>query len=689
MMKRLLFILLIAVPAAMQAQTFTGTSGAITNNGVPTYFTTNVSGLPAAMNGSFGVEEVCINISHTHVADLVIHIIAPDWTSVELTSANGGAGADYNNTCFNNTAASPIQNGTAPFSGAFRPEGFLGRLHEGTNPNGMWRLSVLDLYGGPDAGTVISWSIRFGTNPAQPVNFTSSNLPIIRINTNNQAIQDEPKIMVDMGVIDNGTSVRNNLNDPANNYNGKAEIEIRGSSSQAFEKKSYTFKTVNAMGNELDISLLGMPADHEWVLHAPYSDKSLMRNFMTYSLSNSMGKWAARGKFVELVINNHYEGVYVLFEAITRGSDRVDIAKLGEFDNAGDDVTGGYILKIDRRNGTNTAGWWSSIASTSPSDTVFFQYHYPEGDRITPQQASYIQNYMRDFEQAMMSPNYTDPVNGYKKYIDLQSFVDYFIITELSKNVDGYRLSTYMYKDKDSKGGKLHIGPVWDYDIAWANADYAYATDPSGWQWQAYDVTFPMPVWWNRMVQDPAFMDAVKCRWLQLRMYSVDPTIMGNFIDQTAATLNESQARNFTMWPTIGAVVWPNPTPVPTSYQGEVDALKNWISSRVTWLDNNLPGSCPVLPTGIEEVSAENDLTVYPNPFNGSAVLEYTIAQSSDVRISLYDITGREINTLVNERKDKGKYVLTINGSMLAPGMYFYQLTAGDVIKTCKVILNK
>lgn len=692
MRKRLLSLISILVPAAgiLQAQTFTGGGGLITNDMVPTYFPVTVSGLPSSMNGNFGVEEICINISHTRVDDLNIRLVAPDWTRVELSSGNGGTGADYSNTCFNHSATVSITAGSAPFTGVFRPEGFLGRLHEGQDPNGTWKLSVQDVYTGPNSGSVISWSIRFGTNVAQPINFSSSDLPIIRINTNSQAIPNEPKVMVDMGIIYNGPSVRNNVTDPANEYNGKAMIEVRGSSSQQFDKKSYSFKTVNLMGNELDVSLLGMPAENEWVLHAPYSDKSLMRNYLTYNLSNTMGRWAARGRYVELMINGQYEGVYVLMEAITRSPYRVNIAKLTINDNAGDSLTGGYIIKIDRRNGSNIDGWYSSIPSTSPSDTVFYQYHYPEGDRITQQQKAYIQNYVRDFEQALMAPNFMDPVNGYRKYIDMDSFVDYFIITELTKNVDGYRLSTYLYKDKDSKGGKLALGPVWDYDIAYGNADYAMASDPSGWQYTAYDTQFPMPRWWNQMMQDTAFVNRVKCRWLQLRLWAIDPGVMDDIIDQTAAMLNESQTRNFTVWPTLGTVVWPNPSPVPATYQGEVDALKNFIASRVNWIDNNITGHCPQVTIGIEEeIAASDELHVYPNPFTGSAILKYSVSEASDITISLYDIMGREINPLIKERKDAGTYELMVDGTSLGSGMYFYRLTAGEKVKTCKVILQK
>lgn len=376
-------------------------------------------------------------------------------------------------------------------------------------------------------------------------------------------------------------------------------------------------------------------------------------------------------------------------ESIKRGNDRVDISKLTETDNAGDMLTGGYIIKIDKRNGTNIDGWYSSIASTSPSDTVFYQYHYPEEDRITSQQKVYIQNFMATFEQAIMSPNYMDPVNGYRQYIDIESFVDFFILNEISKNVDGYRISTYMYKDRDSKGGKLTMGPIWDYDIAFGNADYGNATDPTGWQYTAYDINFPMPVWWERILQDTAFTTRLKCRWEQLRSTVLELSSMNAFIDQAAATLSESQARNYTMWPTLGIVVWPNPSPVPTTYQDEVDALKNWNTNRIAWLDQNMPGTCNgvyLATTGYQ--IPNNELQIYPNPFSSSAVLRFSITEESEVKITLHDITGRTVSNILHEHKPSGSYEIQVNGSNLSSGIYFYRLQTSSGTRVCKVVLQ-
>ena len=171
-------------------------------------------------------------------------------------------------------------------------------------------------------------STSSGNNNLNVVSFTSSNLPIVVINTHGQQIPDDYKIIADMGIIYNGEGVRNNLTDPFNNYNGKIGIEIRGSSSQMFPKKQYAVETKDANGNDLDVSLLGFPPEEDWILYAPYNDKSLIRDVLVYKLANDMGRYASRSKFCELVLNGEYMGIYVLFEKIKRDANRVNIKKM-------------------------------------------------------------------------------------------------------------------------------------------------------------------------------------------------------------------------------------------------------------------------------------------------------------------------------------------------------------------------
>ena len=229
-----------------------------------------------------------------------------------------------------------------------------------------------------------------------------SKLPIIFINTNGQEIPDEDRIVVDMGIIYNGEGNLNYVDDPFNNYNGKVSIEIRGSTSQCYPKKSYSFETQDEDGNNSNVSLIDLPTENDWVLYAPYSDKSLMRNVITYDLSNEFGHYAPRTKFCELVLNNEYVGIYVLIEKIKRDENRVNISKLKENDTIGDDLTGGYIIKIDAFTGGGR-GWGSEY-----SNSLNYQYHYPKYDKILPVQKEYIQDFIYQFETVMFGDNYND-----------------------------------------------------------------------------------------------------------------------------------------------------------------------------------------------------------------------------------------------------------------------------------------
>ncbi len=221
---------------------------------------------------------------------------------------------------------------------------------------------------------VLLWLIVLFCGNLHAQTFTASNLPIIVINTNGQAIVDESKITADMGIINNAPGVRNKLTDPFSDYVGKIGIEFRGSTSQSFPKTPYGIETRDAIGTGIDAALLGLPPKDDWILFAPYNDKSLMRDALAYHLGRSIGRYASRAKYFELVINGQYEGIYILLEKIKRAKSRVDIAKLDPIEISGDDVTGGYIMKIDKATGSGGDGWSSSIppANRNGNQTIFF-----------------------------------------------------------------------------------------------------------------------------------------------------------------------------------------------------------------------------------------------------------------------------------------------------------------------------
>jgi subtilisin-like proprotein convertase family protein len=439
-MRKIFTILGLLLTLFVRSQTFTGTGGAILDNGLDTYYTLNVSGLsPTTLDSTFGLEQVCFNITHPNVSELYIYLQSPSGTFVNLTLGSSSAGADFVNTCVNSQNASSITLASSPYTGTFKPVGYLGRFNTGQVGNGNWTLIVHDGFPNGTSGTLASWSLQFGNAPSHQVPFTASGFPIVKITTS-QPITDN-KSIVDMGIIDNGASA-NHPGDAFNAYNAKAQIHLHGSSTKNFEKKAFALETQDASGAKLITSLLGMPAESDWMLIASYIDKSLLRIPMTYDVYRRMGHYAPRFRYVELMINNEYQGVYTFMEKVKRDSNRVHVQTMTTASNNFPEVSGGYILKIDR---TDAPGWSSLLPGASAAGTHFYyNYVYPKDGDITPQQQAYIKSYVDSFETVMNSTNYADPVNGYSKYIGVNTFIDLFIMKELSKNVDEYSLRTYL-----------------------------------------------------------------------------------------------------------------------------------------------------------------------------------------------------------------------------------------------------
>jgi hypothetical protein len=514
----------------------------------------------------------------------------------------------------------------------------------------------------------------------QVVPFTSSNLPIVVINTNGATIVDDPKITADMGIIDNGPD-RNNLTDPYNGYEGKIGIEIRGSSSQMFPKKQYGIELWDALGEGQDASLLGLPEEEDWILFAPYNDKSLMRDAMAYKLARDMGQYAPRTRFCELVLNDVYQGIYVLIEKIKRDNNRVDIAKLDPDEVSGDDLTGGYIIKIDKFTGGGGDGWQSDFPPPHGlGQEVFFQYEYPDAEDIVEGQRVYIESVVKQFEQVLASSAFAHPQNGYSQYIDVNSFVDYFLMQEVTKNVDGYRLSTFFYKQKDSDGGKIVMGPIWDFNLGFGNADYCTSGSPTGFVLEFNEICssdyWLIPFWWERLLQDNTFRMAVAARWATLRTSSLSTETIHAYIDSVASVLNEeSQQRNFQAWDVLGAYIWPNYY-VGDSFGEEVDWLKEWIEDRMVWLDENLPSLITAAEKGTPPAPS---VMVYPNPLAGEGTLSYNVDGPGTVNLRVFNSVGSQVLSLSDSHGEAGNFEMKL-GALGAPGLYYYVLRHGELV---------
>lgn len=426
--------------------------------------------------------------------------------------------------------------------------------------------------------------------PDLPCTGLESDLPLVLIDTNGQPIPDEPKIDAEVWVIDNGPGQRNCIDDPAT-LESSIGIETRGSTSQQYPKKSFGVETRDELGNDMDVSVFGMPSESDWVLYAPYPDKTMIRNALTFHLHTQMGHYSSRTQYVELVLDGQYWGVYVWMERIKRDVGRVAISDLDPTDLAGDALTGGYILKVDKLTGDVGYNWVSPY-----SNEVTIQVHYPKVDQIAPAQAQYIQAAVTGFEDALAGPNFADPLLGYPAWIDVQSFMDFMILQELGRTVDGYRSSSFFYKDRDSIDGHFVAAPMWDFNLSYGNANYCEAFSTTGYQYDFDEVCGPqftveVPFWWTRLLEDPAFANSLRCRWNELREGVLADEAIGMFVAAKADELAEAQVRNFQRWPILGQYV-PWNAFVGRTYEEEVAYLLEWIGDRSLWLDANFAGAC-------------------------------------------------------------------------------------------------
>jgi hypothetical protein len=525
--------------------------------------------------------------------------------------------------------------------------------------------------------------------PASRVQAFQSQLPILSIDTRGKNIRDDIKQEAGFGIIYKGPGQVNSSADPWNHFKGDIYIELRGSSSNYYSpKKSYGFKIVDQLNMDMDTSILGLPSEHSFVLHAAYFDKTLMRNMLAYKIYGHFGHYSPRTRYVELVINGQYQGVYLLVEKIKRDDSRVDIAKLTKTDISGVDVTGGYIVKIDRKTGNGADGWFSSYKK-DPSDSLpaYFQFDYPEYDSLMQQQKDYIKNYIDSFETVMVGPDYKDELKGYRRYIDPVSFVDKLIINELSKNIDGYRLSEYLYKEKltKRKKGLLFNGPAWDYDIAFGNANFGNATDPYRWQYLEREGAFYSPVWWRKFMKDEYFKDLLYCRYTSFRKTVLDTAFLFQHIDSVAKALKDPVARNYTQWPILGQPTKYSPQPVPADYAGEIAVLKSWLKKRIKWMDENILGVCnqpPILAVTESQLEGQ----VYPNPFGEELRMEVALPGAGPVVIDIYNTVGANIFHEENRGAQAGLITRNLQLKGLPAGVYFVRVTQNQGIWSQKIV---
>ncbi len=374
-------------------------------------------------------------------------------------------------------------------------------------------------------------------------------------------------------------------------------IRIRGNSTANYAKKSFSIELWDEpRKDEKGARVLDMPEDADWVLRACYVDKTCLRDAVAYTFGRTLGRWNPRFRFVEVVLNGDYIGLYTMIEKIKLDKQRVPLPYPAADATMGD-LTGGYIVKRDGPGDGMASVWTSRLGNT-------YTLHVPNERKITPAQKNYLVTHFDGWESAMQAPDYRDPVKGYRKWIDVSSFTDFIIITELAKGVDSYRRSAYLYKEPDQLGGRLYAGPFWDFDLAFGNAfsnqfpvpmDNTAFMRPDGLMYEFFrQAARPhnMASWWYQLLGDPTFTHDLKCRLLELRRGPLSMAVLNAQIDGWVKLIAAAEKRDHTRWPVLGKWIWGEGS-IGGTYDEEVLFLRRFLDTRLTWLDANLPGTCP------------------------------------------------------------------------------------------------
>ena len=434
-----------------------------------------------------------------------------------------------------------------------------------------------------------------------------SDTPIAQldINTRGLEIPKDPKIMSTLRVFIN-EELR--LEQPMGIESiGIGEIE-QG------PKFSYGLESWTANGLDMDVSILSMPEEEDWILYGPYNDKTLIRHALMVDLTKALGRYGPRYDFVELTINDQYQGIYLFSEKIKRDTNRLNLVDLDPDENDASTISGGYILRVDDERGdrgeraigdgimySEKDGFRSMYGPSGDSlpfpahgqkrnKEHYFMYEDPDKEVITEQQKTYIQGYLAQFEDALLSDNFAQGERSYADFIAIDSFVDYILLSELSANPDAYRFHTYLYKDRN---GPLNMGPIWMANLAFGHGELS---KKSGWMFELNQRTpeseWLVHFWWERLLEDNTFRSALATRWAALRASELSNEAIMDRIDTHASRLNYAGAldRNVETWTILGKKL-PSNTYVGSTYAEEIAYLKEWLTDRLVWMDAELSGS--------------------------------------------------------------------------------------------------
>jgi hypothetical protein len=390
-----------------------------------------------------------------------------------------------------------------------------------------------------------------------------------------------------------------------------------------------------------------------------------------------MGNWQPGCKYCVLYINGEYLGIYILMEHIGRDVNRVNISGLGELETSGDEITGGYIVKVDKIWDLTPDEYFTTTPGFQFPNTMNYtwSYVYPKAEKINYAQKNYIKSFLTTAETVLNSSQFRDPENGVQKYLDYGSFADYQIIQEIANNVDGYRLSQYFYKEKITHGNKLFAGPLWDLDLGYANAtyyDYNYVT--TGWLYPHYAPDWEHPMhWWARLMEDPVYVRRFVTRWRELRRGAFSTDSIMSFIDSTTNYLGAEITKNYQKWPILGTWVWPNYY-VGTTYEDDLNFLKNWLTDRLNWMDQATDLNSDLF----KESFSSNDIIVFPVPVKDKLTIVFSLTDLSKATLEFYDLFGKVVFGEYYVPAVSGNQEVIIDMSRFNTGYYILKISQGS-----------
>lgn len=382
--------------------------------------------------------------------------------------------------------------------------------------------------------------------------------------------EGEEEITATVSILD-GEECHNHLSDQAA-VSTLARVRVRGNSSRHFIKLGYSLNFVDDTDANVSHSVMGMDPHHEWVLHGPILDKTLIRNYVWYNVAGEVMDYAPNVRFCEAFINGEYMGLYLMVESVTAGDND---SRLQLSINRKNNTFTGYCLRVD--DGSNEIKDLNTFSMYTYQTEGVVDSVYPGTSNLTPEMKARIQKDFSAFERILYSGDYNDPRYGYEAYIDVDSFVDYFILNEFSSNYDAGARSTYIYKEV---GGPYKLC-VWDFNSALDNYQ-EQAVDPEMFLLQNR-------VWFNALIQDGRFTERVIQRYRELRETYLSEEYLNRYIDETIAYLGDAIDRNNERWDKDFSYDLLRPSERnPDSYEEAVQDMKQYIHVRGEWMDENI-----------------------------------------------------------------------------------------------------